>query len=254
MNETAIAWTDRTWNPASGCERITEGCKFCYALTFAERKRGTRAFPNGFDLTIRPHKLSEPLKLKQPSRIFVNSMSDLFWEAIPDDYRNQVLDVIEATPQHSYQVLTKRPERMLEYARRRPLPSNFWAGVTIEANRHVGRADLLRQVDVPVRFISAEPLLDGLTDLNLDGIAWLITGGESGTHLHDPAIRARRALVELIDRQWCPRADRIDWVRSLRDRCRDGGVAFFHKQWGGLTPQSTGAEVDGRGWREWPTP
>ena len=252
MNETAIAWTDLTWNPASGCERITEGCKHCYAFTFAERKRGTAAFPNGFDLTIRPHKLTEPLKLKTPSRIFVNSMSDLFWEAIPDSYRDQVLDVIEQTPQHTYQVLTKRPEQMVAYAQRRRLPPNVWLGVTIEANRHVGRADLLRQVEVPIRFVSAEPLLDGLPDLDLTGIAWLITGGESGTHLHDHATRARRALVKRCGTRWQPRADRVAWVASLRDRCQAGGVAFFHKQWGGLTPKSTGCLLEGREWKEFP--
>jgi protein gp37 len=201
MNETAIAWTDRTWNPASGCERITEGCKFCYA---------------------------------------------------PDSYRDQIVDIIEATPQHSYQVLTKRPAAMVAYAARRKLPSNFWAGVTIEANRHVGRADLLRQVDVPVRFISAEPLLDGLDDLDLAGIAWLIVGGESGTHLHDRAIRTRRALVEQVGRQWQPRVDRAEWVRSLRHRCEAARVAFFFKQWGGLIAKSTGAELDGHTVQEFP--
>jgi protein gp37 len=139
--------------------------------------RGTSAFPKGFDLTLRPHKLVEPYRLKKPSLIFVNSMSDLFWEAIPDDYRDRVLDVIEDTPQHQYQVLTKRPEKMLEYSHRRKLPPNFWAGVTIECNRHVGRADILRAVDAEIRFVSAEPLLDDLSALELSGIHWLISGG-----------------------------------------------------------------------------
>lgn len=253
MNETAILWTQRTWNPTSGCAQITEGCKFCYALTLAEQKRGTRAFPNGFDLTIRPHKLREPYALKTPSMIFVNSMSDLFWEAIPDTYRDQVVDVMTDTPQHQYQVLTKRPEAMLRYSQRRRLPSNFWAGVTIESNRHVGRADLVRHIDVPIRFISAEPILDDLSRLDLTDIQWLITGGESGRHLHDAALRQRRGLAEPDQRgRWQPMPARIPWIRELRDRALRHRTAFFHKQWGGLTSHSAGRLLDGRTWDEFP--
>lgn len=253
MNETAISWTQATWNPNSGCEVLTEGCKYCYAKTLAEQKRGTAAFPNGFDLTIRPHKLDEPRRLKTPSLIFVNSMSDLFWEQIPDDYRHRIVDVIEDTPQHQYQVLTKRPEAMLAYSQRRKLPPNFWAGTTIEANRHVERADILRQVDAEIRFVSAEPLLSGLPDLNLDGIHWLITGGESGNHLMDAAIRARRGMAErLPNGKWAPMPDRMDWIRDLRDRSRLSGTAMFHKQWGGVRPHSAGRVLDGRTWDEFP--
>jgi protein gp37 len=253
MNNTAINWTQYTWNPASGCEVITEGCKYCYAKTLAENRRGTPAFPNGFDLTIRPHKLNEPLKLKRPSLIFVNSMSDLFWEKLPEDYRDQIIDVIEATPQHQYQVLTKRPERMLAYSQRRKLPPNFWAGATIESNRHAGRADLLRQIAVPIRFISAEPILDDLTQLDLAGIQWLITGGESGLHLRDASIRARRGLAEPINGKWQPRSDRYHWITQLVDATRLSGTAMWHKQWGGPTPHSAGRLVDGRTWDEMPT-
>ena len=145
MNQTSIAWTDYSWNPTSGCVKVTEGCKFCYAETIAEKFRGGRAFPNGFDLTYRPHKLREPFTLK-PSRIFVNSMSDLFWESIDDTYRDQVLDVIEPPLQHQYQVLTKREGELLRYSRRRALPANFWAGVTVESTRTVARVEVLRQV------------------------------------------------------------------------------------------------------------
>jgi len=253
MNETAIEWTDATWNPNSGCEVVSSGCKFCYAMTLAEQKRGTSAFPNGFELTIRPHKLREPFVLKQPSMIFVNSMSDLFWEKIDDDYRDRILDVIEATSQHEYQVLTKRPENMLRYSRRRRLPRNFWAGVTIESATYLPRLDVLREVEASVRFISAEPLLSAFGRFNLDGIHWVITGGESGLHLADPRVRANRALVEKLDEGgWRPREDRVAWVREIRDQCTAAGVALFHKQWGGLRPKSGGAELDGRAWKQYP--
>ena len=185
MNKTSILWTEATWNPMSGCEEVSEGCKYCYARRLAEDKRGTRAFPDGFDLTFRPHKLAEPRALKSPALIFVNSMSDLFYEKIPDSYRDKIIDVMEQTPQHEYQVLTKRPELMLHYSRRRKLPRNFWAGVTVEHERMIERIDILRQVDVEIRLISAEPLLSALPDLNLDGIHWIISAGESGRHLWD---------------------------------------------------------------------
>jgi len=253
MNETGIAWTEATWNPASGCEVVSEGCKFCYAKTLAERRRGTLAFPNGFDLTIRRHKLSEPRKLKKPSLIFVNSMSDLFWEAIPDSYRHEIVDVMEQTPQHQYQVLTKRPEVAVRFWKTRPVPSNVWCGVTIESDRTTWRADLLREIDAQIRFISAEPLLSGLPSLDLTGLHWVITGGESGSHLHDARMRARRGMADPDARgKWHARPDRMDWVRDVRDRCGARGVAFFHKQWGGLTSHSAGRELDGRTWDEFP--
>lgn len=253
MNDTAIAWTEATWNPMSGCTEVSEGCKFCYAKTLAENRRGTPAFRNGFDLTIRPHKLAEPTRLTTPSLIFVNSMSDLFWEAIPTHYRDQIVDVMESTPQHQYQVLTKRPRAMLAYSRRRPLPDNVWAGTTIESDRVTWRADVLRQVRASVRFISAEPLLSALPSLSLERIDWLISGGESGTHLSDATTRARRGLVERGEsRRWVPTDRAVAWVRDLRDRCVAHGVAFFHKQWGGPKSHSGGRLLDGRTWDEFP--
>lgn len=254
MNNTGIIWTEATWNPMSGCEVVTEGCKYCYAKTLAEQKRGTAAFPRGFDLTIRPHKLAEPRKLKAPSLIFVNSMSDLFWDAIPPDYRDQIVDVMEDTPQHQYQVLTKRPEAMRDYSRRRPLPPNVWAGTTIETDRLGWRADVLRDVRADLRFVSAEPLLSGLPSLDLGGIDWLITGGESGPHLSNPIIRERRGLIQRSrdGRAWVPRDDRVAWVRAIRDRCLEHGTAFFHKQWGGPKSHSAGRLLDGRTWDEFP--
>ncbi len=252
MNDTGIIWTEATWNPMSGCKLLSPGCAFCYALTLAENRRGTAAFPKGFELTIRPHKLQEPMRLKQPTLIFVNSMSDLFWEAVEDSYRDRILDVIAATPQHQYQVLTKRPEEMLRYSRRRRLPSNFWAGVTIESQRYAGRADVLRKVEAEIRFVSAEPLLTRLR-LDWSEIAWCITGGESGIHLHDAKLREKRALATKdAAGRWVARDDRVDWIREIRDQCLCAGVKFFHKQWGGPTSHSAGRMLDGRTWDEFP--
>jgi protein gp37 len=179
-------------------------------------------------------------------------MSDLFWDQIPESYRDQIVDVIEATPQHEYQVLTKRAEEMLRYSRRRKLPPNFWAGVSIEDQARAFRADVLRQVDTEIRFVSAEPLLGPLV-LDWSGIHWCISGGESGRHLLDPKLCAKRALVDRAGQgRWTVREDRMPWVRSLRDQCLSAGVKFFHKQWGGLSPKSAGRLLDGRTWDEFP--
>lgn len=238
----------------SGCKVISEGCKFCYAKTLAEQKRGTLAFPNGFDLTIRPHKLREPFKLKQPTLIFVNSMSDLFWDQVPNEYRHQVIDVMEQTPQHEYQVLTKRPELMLKFSKERELPPNFWAGTTVENDRWKHRINTLREVRSSLHFISAEPLIAPITDPDLSGIDWLITGGESGSHLWNDEVAQRRALVryDRTAKKWQVREERADWVRHIRDACVAQGVKFFHKQWGGSYPEACGRELDGRTWNEMP--
>lgn len=252
MNNTGIIWTEVTWNPTTGCKEITPGCAFCYAKTIAEDKRGL-AFPLGFNLTYRPHKLDEPKRLKQPSLIFVNSMSDLFWDQITDEYRDKVLDVIEATPQHQYQVLTKRDEELLRYSRRRKLPANFWAGVTIESQAYVKRADTLRKVRAQIRFLSCEPMLSEIR-LNLTDLHWVIGGGESGRHLFDERFSAPRAMAEYVrgEKRWQPREDRYDWARVLRDQCVAAGVPFFWKQWGGATPKSGGRMLDERTWDEFP--
>jgi protein gp37 len=264
MNATAIRWTEQTWNPASGCVKVTAGCKHCYAETLAENKRGTPAFPNGFELTLRPHKLQEPYRLKQPSMVFVNSMSDLFWDQIDDGYRDKVLDVIEATPQHEYQVLTKRAENLLRYSKRRPLPPNFWAGVTAENQELLdARGAVLRQVKAEIRFLSLEPALE---DMNLaplvagrdnqiggDGIQWVIWGGESGNHLLKADEREKRGVVDPgPGGGWVPRPDRMDWARHARDGSVSNGVAFFFKQWGGPRSTSGGKLLDGRTWEEFP--
>jgi protein gp37 len=235
-DNSAIEWTDATWNPVTGCTQISPGCDHCYALTFAERFRGVPEHPyeQGFDLRLWPERLSLPLKWRRPRRIFVNSMSDLFHETVPDGFVEEVFEVMEAAHWHIFQVLTKRPRRMAEMAARLPWPSNVWAGTSVELDRYTWRANhCLRRVPAAVRFVSAEPLLGPLPSLQLDHLHWVITGGESG---------AGHRRIE------------FDWVRDLRDRCQQERVAFFHKQWGGRTPKAGGRQLDGRTWDELPTP
>jgi protein gp37 len=230
----AIEWTQATWNPVTGCDKVSPGCAHCYAETFAERWRSVAGHPyeQGFDLRLWPSRLELPLRWKRPRLVFVNSMSDMFHEDVPLDFIRDVYDVIVRAPQHCFQLLTKRHERLAELAPELPWPKNLWIGVSIENRRFVKRADRLRQVPAVVRFISAEPLLGPLEGLELDGIDWLIAGGESG-----------------------PRHRRIDpdWVRELRDRCIAEDVPFFFKQWGGRTSKAGGRLLDGRTWDEMPT-
>lgn len=254
MNETAINWTELTWNPATGCTKVSEGCRFCYAEKIAELKRGTRAFPVGFDVMLRPWKLDEPAKVRRPSLIFTNSMTDMFHPRIPDSYRDEICEAMERAPQHRYQVLTKRPELAAKYLQRRRLPRSVWLGVTVEHQKTARRVDILRELDATVRFLSCEPLI-GPLELDLAGIHWVISGGESGWHMSDEAVRRARGLVRRGERgepRWVPREDRIAWVRSLRDQCVAAGVAFWHKQWGGPRPESAGRLLDGRTWDELP--
>lgn len=230
-----IEWTDASWNPVTGCTKVSPGCAHCYAETFAERFRGVPGHPyeQGFEMRFWPARLDLPLRWKEPRRIFVNSMSDLFHEQIPGSFIRQVFEVMTKAHWHQFQVLTKRHERLAELAPRLPWPENVWAGVSIENARHVMRADYLRQVPAAVRFISAEPLLGPLDGLDLAGIDWLIAGGESGHH-HRPMKR--------------------EWVNALRDQCQEAGVAFFFKQWGGRTSKSGGRLLEEREWNEMPQP
>src|SRR3954447_12927719 len=206
-----IEWTEATWNPVTGCDEVSPGCAHCYAKTFAERWPGISGHPyeQGFDLRLWPERLEQPLQWRKPRTIFVNSMSDLFHEGIPLSYIERVFDVMVRAPQHTFQILTKRHERLAELAPDLPWPENVWMGVSIENNRFAIRADHLRTVPASVRFVSAEPLLGPLDELELDGIDWLIAGGESGSR-HRPVHAA--------------------WVTSLRDRCVVEGVPFFFKQ------------------------
>lgn len=250
MQETKINWTGLTWGAVSGCDVIAPECKFCYAKTLAENRRGTPAFPKGFDITMRPHKLGEPKKIKAPSLIFCNSTSDWFHDDIPDSYRDQMFAAIEETPRHRYQILTKRAKRARAYFRTRKVPRSVWLGVTVGHSSSRWLIDELRAIDAPVRFISAEPLLSAL-DLDLDGISWLISGGESGVHLSQPTHLKQRGLVRKGDlskgeARWMLRDDRAPWLRELRDQCAAAGVAFWHKQHGGPRPESGGRILDGR--------
>ena len=224
-SHSAIEWTDATWNPVTGCSKVSPGCAHCYAETFAERFRGVPDHPyeQGFDLRLWPERLNLPLRWRQPRRIFVNSMSDLFHEDIPVDYLRQIFAVMQQCHWHQFQILTKRHDRLAALAPSLPWPENIWMGVSIENRRFVHRADYLRQVPAAVRFISAEPLLGRPEGLDLTGIDWLIAGGESGTK-HRPM--------------------KIEWVRELRDRCLAEGVAFFFKQWGGRWSKQGGRVLD----------
>jgi protein gp37 len=229
----AIEWTDATWNPFTGCTQVSPGCDHCYALTFAERFRGVPGHPyeQGFDFRLWPQRLDLPLLWKKPRRIFVNSMSDLFHKDVPDAFVRSIFDTMLQADWHTYQILTKRPQRLARLGQSLPWPSHIWIGVSVETNDYAWRADYLRQVPAAVRFISAEPLLGPVDQLSLDGLHWVITGGESGAgHRQcDPA-----------------------WVRDVRDRCVGEGVAYFHKQWGGRTPKAGGRILDGRTWDEQP--
>jgi protein gp37 len=217
-DRSAIEWTQATWNPVTGCAKVSPGCAHCYAETFAERFRGVPGHPyeQGFDLKLWPERLELPLRWRQPRLIFVNSMSDLFHDAVPREFIGQVFEVMGRADHHRFQLLTKRAERLAQIAPVLAWPDNIWVGVSIENRRFIGRADLLRQVPAAVRFVSAEPLLGPLDDLQLDGIDWLIVGGESG-----------------------PRARPMhpSWARRLRDQCREAAVAFFFKQWGAHVPE-----------------
>ena len=233
----AIEWTDATWNPVTGCTKITRGCDNCYAARFAERWRGVAGHPfsTGFDLTLRPERVKQPLKWRRPRMIFVNSMSDLFHKDVPTAFIDQVFDTMEAANWHVFQVLTKRSSIMRNYLRRRYRgdrgPRHIWCGVSVEDEQAATRIDHLRQSQAGLRFLSVEPLIGPMKQLDLGGIDWVIVGGESGPG-------ARPILRE--------------WVQEIRDQCVEQGVAFFFKQWGGARPKSGGRDLDGREWNEFP--
>jgi protein gp37 len=234
---TQIEWTDATWNPVTGCSKITRGCDFCYAERFSERFRGVSKHPfeYGFDLTLRPERLKQPLTWRQPKRIFVNSMSDLFHKEVPTRFVDAVFDTMEAANWHSFQVLTKRSSLMARYLRGRYAtglaPSHIWLGVSVEDRRNAVRVKHLRAARASVKFVSFEPLLGPIGQIDLAGIDWAIVGGESGPHA--------RPMQE-------------EWAIELRDQCRRAKVAFFFKQWGGIRPKSGGRLLRGREWNDYP--
>ena len=241
-SKSTIEWTEVTWNPTTGCDRVSVGCDNCYALTLAKRLKamGAEKYQNdgdprtsgpGFGVTVHPHALSAPLSWRQPRLVFVNSMSDLFHARVPLDFVRQVFAVMAATPQHTYQVLTKRAARLRKVADQLDWPDNVWMGVSVENSDALDRIDDLRGVPAAVRFLSCEPLLGPLDGINLDGIDWVIAGGESGSG-HRP-----------LD---------PEWVINLRNTCRSAEVPFFFKQWGGRTPKAGGRTLEGLIWDEMP--
>ena len=239
---TAIEWTETTWNPTTGCDRISAGCDNCYALTLARRLKAMgadkyqrdgdpRTSGPGFDLTLHPSVLTQPYSWRAPKVVFVNSMSDLFHARVPLDFVRQVFTVIAETPRHTYQVLTKRSTRLRKVAHLLDWPANLWLGVSVEDNDALFRVDDLRGIPAQVKFLSCEPLLGPLSDLKLQGLDWVIVGGESG--------QGHRPIA-------------AEWVREIRDLCQLSRVPFFFKQWGGHTPKTGGRLLDGRTWDELP--
>ena len=237
-----IEWTEVTWNPVTGCDRVSAGCDNCYALTMSKRLKamGSEKYQNdgnpltsgpGFGVTVHPASLNEPFRWKSPRTVFVNSMSDLFHAKVPVSFIQDVFDVMRATPQHTYQVLTKRALRLKRIAPKLDWPDNCWIGVSVESAEVFDRIDHLREVPAAVRFLSCEPLLGSLEGINLEGINWVIAGGESGPNY---------------------RPMDVSWAREIRDACAEADVPFFFKQWGGRTPKALGRELDGVIWDEMP--
>jgi protein gp37 len=240
---TAIEWTEMTWNPTTGCDRISAGCDNCYALTLAKRLKAMgvskyqvdgdpRTSGPGFGLTVHADTLDQPYRWRSPRVVFVNSMSDLFHARVPLEFVHKVFEVISDTPQHTYQILTKRSSRLRKVADQVAWPPNLWMGVSVENSTALTRVDELRVIPAALRFLSCEPLIGPLDGLDLDGIGWVIAGGESGPG-HRPLNPA--------------------WVASIRDQCIRAGVPFFFKQWGGRTPKVGGRELDGQQWDQMPS-
>ncbi|MEV7447047.1 phage Gp37/Gp68 family protein [Streptomyces sp. NPDC091204] len=242
-DRSSIEWTEATWNPSTGCDRISAGCDNCYALTLAKRLKAMgapkyqtdgdpRTSGPGFAVTVHPDSLSTPYSWKAPRAVFVNSMSDLFHAKVPVSFIQEVFDVMRDTPRHTYQILTKRSRRLLALADRLDWPTNVWMGVSVESEKFLTRVDDLRRVPAAVKFLSCEPLLGPLPGLDLQGIDWVIVGGESGP--------GHRFMDE-------------EWVLGILESCRRAGVPFFFKQWGGTTPKAGGRDLQGQTWSEYPT-
>lgn len=232
-----IEWTEETWNPVTGCDKVSDGCKHCYAEVMAKRLKAmnTPGYENGFEVSILENRLTQPLKKKKPTKYFVNSMSDLFHEKVSFEFIDKVFDVIDQTPHHIYQILTKRSARMAEYFKTRTAPSNAWIGVTVENKKQgLRRIDHLRTIDATIRFLSVEPLLEDLGEINLKNIDWVIVGGESG-----PKARPMKP----------------EWAENIQEQCEQSNVSFFFKQWGGWgadgkkrSKKDNGRLLKGRTW------
>lgn len=233
-DKSAIQWTDATWNPSTGCTKVSPGCKNCYAERLAGRLKmmGNPKYTNGFRFILHQDALDIPLKWHKPKKIFVNSMSDLFHELMPEDFLEKCFDIMTRADWHVYQILTKRPEKMLSFTKQYgKIPDHIWLGTSVESALYKHRIEILRNVPAKTRFVSFEPLLGSLGELDLSGISWAIVGGESGPHF---------------------RKIEVDWIREIRKQCKKQGVAFFFKQWGGIRPKSGGRILDGKEWNEYP--
>lgn len=228
-----IEWTEASWNPTTGCTKISPGCKNCYAERLARRLKamGNPNYKNGFEITLQEHMLQAPLKWKKPQMVFVNSMSDLFHEAIPLAFIQKVFEVIGQAPHHQFQILTKRAERLAELSDKLKWHPNIWMGVTVESKDYLNRIDDLRNVNAKIKFLSLEPLLSEIPEINLNGIDWVIVGGESGPH------------ARIMKKQW---------VVSLRNQCLEQNTPFFFKQWGGTNKKKTGRLLEGQLWNQLP--
>lgn len=240
MKMSKIEWTEQTWNPSVGCNKVSSGCQNCYAETMARRLKamGTKGYENGFEFTTMPERLEQPLNIKKPTKFFVNSMSDLFHEKMPFAYLDAIFDIIEKTPWHTYQILTKREKIMAEYFQDKVLPKNVWLGVTVESSKTKHRIDYLRNINASIRFISIEPLLEDVGNLNLENIHWVIVGGESG-------LKARPM--------------KSNWALNIKKQCEQQNTVFFFKQWGAWgsdgikrNKKLNGRELNGKIYNEYP--
>ena len=235
MAQSTIEWTELTWNPVTGCTKVSQGCKFCYAEVMAKRLKamGLEKYKNGFDVTIHPESLEEPYRWKKSRVVFVNSMSDLFHPDVPVDFIQDVFQVMNENPQHVFQVLTKRTGLLLEYDQEGVLDwtENIWMGTSVEDERVKHRIDTLRKTKAATKFLSCEPLIGSLRNMNLEGIHWVIVGGESG---HSP------------------RPMKPEWVIDIKEQCKKANVPFFFKQWGGRNKKKAGRKLDGKTWDQLP--
>ena len=227
MSKSKIEWTESTWNPVSGCTKISNGCENCYAERMAKRLQamGTKGYEDGFKVTIHPESLEKPLKMKKPQMIFVNSMSDIFHKDIDDEYIIKIFEVMNKANWHTFQVLTKRPERLEQIAHKLSWTDNIWMGVTVEANDYVERVEYLRNLDIKVKFLSVEPLIDSVDKMDYTGIDWVIVGGESG---------------------YGCRKIKKEWVLEVKEKCKKNNIPFFFKQWGGVNKKKNGRLLDGK--------
>lgn len=233
MAQSSIEWTEQTWNPVTGCTKISPGCKFCYAERFAARLQsmGIENYRNGFKLTLHPHMIDKPLEWKKPSVIFVNSMSDLFHKDVPEEFVLTVFETMSKAHWHQFQILTKRPERVLEMNKKLHWAPNIWMGTSVENEDYMERIDFLRKTSAKIKFLSLEPLLGPLPNMSLKKIDWVIVGGESG---------------------WKARPMKLEWVLDIQEQCQHANVPFFFKQWGGKNKKLTGRTLNGRTWDEMP--